>query len=362
MALLPATLQEAVVGNRHKLTTQITLGVVVFIFGAFAPLALAGKGSGRSTGTGTTSSTSGGTTNVTTTTSTTTPLPANPAAARLLGVTLTWSSTWLSTLDTYASTVGRRPSVVQTYRDMSTNLLNLSDMNGITSRGGTPLVTLEPMLWTNPSDPSYALRNIASGNFDGWFAAAADQAAAYRKPFYLRFAPEMNGAWEPWGPGVNGNTAQDFVNAWRHVWGIFAAHGATNVKWVWSPNVKGGAVDFVPYYPGSAEVDVLGLDGYNWGSLDVWQTWTQIFGASYDELCTLDATKPVMIAETASTEFGGDKAAWITSAFTKEIPTRTPRVKIVVWFDENKETDWRVESSTASLNAYHAIATATGWG
>src|SRR6186997_860585 len=77
--------------------------------------------------------------------------------------------------------------------------------------------------------------------------------------------------------------------AWRHVHDIFAGHGASNVKWVWGPNVFGGsAVDFTPYYPGSDVVDVLALDGYNWGSLDVWQTYTQVFGSSYDKLCQLD--------------------------------------------------------------------------
>jgi beta-mannanase len=254
------------------------------------------------------------------------------------------------------------PSVVQTFRDMENTLLNTTEMSGIASRGAVPLVTVEPWNGTNSTDPTYSLKNIANGKFDSWFAAGADQAVAYGKPFYLRFAPEMNGTWSPWGAGVNGNTAQDYVNAWRHVWGIFKGHGATNVRWVWAPNVVGGAVDFLPYYPGSDEVDVLGLDGYNWGSLDVWETWSQLFGKSYDELCTLDAMKPVMIAETASTELGGNKAAWITSAYTTEIPTRTPRVKTVVWFNLNKETGWRVESSATSLDAFRAVVASPDWG
>src|SRR6185312_5048197 len=127
---------------------------------------------------------------------------------------------------------------------------------------------------SSTTDPRYALKNIVRGDFDAWFAAGADAARAFGKPFYLRFAPEMNGRW---GPNVFG----------------------------------GSAVDFTPYYPGSDVVDVLALDGYNWGSLDVWQTYSQVFGPSYDVLAGLDATKPVMIAETASTESGGNKAAWI---------------------------------------------------
>jgi len=174
------------------------------------------------------------------------------AVRRQLGVTLPWSKRWASSLDRYTSLAGRAPAVIQTWRDMSATFLNPRDMRAITARGAIPLVTLEPGLWTNPRQPAYALARIASGKFDSWFSAAATQAATYGKPFYLRFAPEMNGAWEPWGPGANGNTAADYVNAWHHVWSIFAARRAKNVIWVWSPNVLGGADDFAPYYPGSS--------------------------------------------------------------------------------------------------------------
>ena len=59
--------------------------------------------------------------------------------------------------------------------------------------------------------------------------------AAFDGPVRLRFAQEMNGDWYPWGAGTNGNTPAEFVSAWRHVHDIFAAAGATNVQWVWSP-------------------------------------------------------------------------------------------------------------------------------
>lgn len=292
------------------------------------------------------------------------PLPANPAASRQLGVSLAWSRSWLSDLDAYSSRVGRVPSVVATYRNMQGAMLDTAAMSAVAARGSVPMVTVEPWDSSSATDPRYALKNIVRGDFDPWFSAGADAARVYGKQFYLRFAPEMNGVWAPWEAGINGNTPQDYVDAWRHVHDIFVSHGALNVRWVWGPNVFGGgsAVDFTPYYPGSDVVDVLGLDGYNWGSLDVWQTYSQVFGPSYDTLVKLDAVKPVMIAETASAESGGNKAAWITSAFTQEILTRTPRVKVVVWFNLNKETDWRVESSAASLNAYRAIATSAAWG
>jgi beta-mannanase len=292
-------------------------------------------------------------------------LPPNPRAERLLGVALPWSSTsWPANLDAYSSLVGRVPSVFSMYRDMQYSMLNTSQMSAVVARGSVPMVTVEPWDSSSPTDPRFALRNIARGDFDAWFAAGADAARSFGRSFYLRFAPEMNGRWAPWEAGINGNTPQEYVAAWRRVHGIFVSRGAANVKWVWSPNVFGGgtAVDFTPYFPGADVVDVLGLDGYNWGSLDVWQTYSQVFGPSYDTLCKLDSTRPVMIAETASTEVGGNKASWITSAFTKEIPRRTPRVKIVVWFNIDKETDWRVDSSPGSLKSYRAIARSTAWG
>ncbi len=242
-------------------------------------------------------------------------------------------------------------------------MLNTTQMAAVVARGSTPLVTVEPWDSSGTADPRYALKNIVRGDFDAWFAAGADAARVFGKPFYLRFAPEMNGRWAPWEAGVNGNTPQGYIDAWRHVHEIFVRHGARNVKWVWGPNVAGGsAVPFEPYYPGSDVVDVLALDGYNWGALDIWQTYSQVFGPSYDALTKLDPVKPVMIAETGSAESGGNKAAWITAAFTREIPKRTPRVAIVVWFDANKETDWRVESSASALNAYRAVATSAAWG
>ena len=50
----------------------------------------------------------------------------------------------------------------------------------------------------------------------------------------------MNGNWFAWMEGVNGNQPGEYVAAWRHVHDIFTAVGATNVSWVWCPNVDPG--------------------------------------------------------------------------------------------------------------------------
>jgi beta-mannanase len=169
----------------------------------------------------------------------------------------------------------------------------------------------------------------------------------------------MNSDWTSWSPGVNGNTSEEFVLAWRKVHDIFEQEGATNVRWVWSPVAHyEGATAFEKVYPGHAYADWLGLSGYNWGNTRAWSRWqsfTGIFGESYETL-TNTARKPIIISEVASAESGGDKAAWIRGAFLREIPRRFPRIRAVVWFHANKENDWRVDSSTASLEAYREIA------
>ncbi len=46
---------------------------------------------------------------------------------------------------------------------------------------------------------------------------------------------------------------------------IFGQEGDTNVRWVWSPNVKSdGYAPFDKVYPGDTYVDRLGIDSYNW--------------------------------------------------------------------------------------------------
>jgi hypothetical protein len=59
-----------------------------------------------------------------------------------------------------------------------------------------------------------------------------------------------------------------------------------------------------------------------------------------------------MIGEFASSELGGSKAAWITDAASRIASPQYAQIKAFIWFNMNKETDWRVESSASSLNAF----------
>lgn len=239
-------------------------------------------------------------------------------------------------------------------------------LRAIVARRALPMVTWLPRLGSGDPihQPEYAPAAIAAGAHDSFVREAAREAAAYRRPLLIRFAHEMNGAWSPWGARVDGNAPADYVAMWRHVVSIFREEGARNVRWVWSPNVyeeraglsERSATPFQPFFPGPHWIDYLALDGYNWGTLNGqgWRSFAEVFATSYEALVRL-ARKPVMIAETASAEAGGDKAAWI-----REIPRtlrrEMPRVRALVWFDRVKETDWIVASSRSSLLAFRSIA------
>ncbi|MBU1026402.1 MAG: hypothetical protein KKA31_01585, partial [Candidatus Margulisbacteria bacterium] len=125
-----------------------------------------------------------------------------------------------------------------------------------------------------------------------------------------------------------------------------------NVKWVWSPNhlsfPNESWNEASDYYPGSAYVDWIGIDGYNWGFGD-WFTFDEIYSSSYATFSTYG--KPIMIGEFASAEDGGDKAAWITSTFLT-IKNDYPQIRAFNWFNINKERDWRINSSSSAEAAF----------
>jgi beta-mannanase len=221
----------------------------------------------------------------------------------------------------------------------------------VAARGSTPEITWEP--WDASGDvdqPRYRLARIIAGDHDAYVRRWARDIAAYGGPVRLRFAQEMNGRWYPWAERANGNRPGEFVRAWRHVRAIFAAAGATNVTWVWAP-VAGAARPGL--FPGSDQVDVIGVSGFNGGSILFrrrWRSFARAFGPTLDFVHALDPSKPVELAEIASTETGGNKAAWIRGMLTEV--QRRPYIRALVWFNLSKETDWRIESSPSARRAF----------
>lgn len=257
-------------------------------------------------------------------------------------------------LSGYAAMVGRKPDIVMWYRDFGLPLLYSNEIANLRASAQTPMVTWEPY--------GQSLAGIASGEFDSYLRDSARLAQSWGGPLMIRFAHEMNAGWYPWGAG--GNSPSTYLDAWRHVVSVFRQQGAANVKWVWSPNVdSGGEYPIARYFPGDSFVDYVALDGYNWGTAagDSWTSLADVFSSSYRTLTRI-SKRPVVIAETGSSETGGDKAGWIRTGFLHAIPQLFPRVSAVLWFNRSQEDDWRIASSSASLEAYRDVVSSSLYG
>lgn len=289
------------------------------------------------------------------------PVPSGPLALGVFVPGLPWT---FRDTDEFSSMVGREQGIINWFQDWVMDF-DPAYMDAAVARNGMPMVTWEPWRFGGGLGQSeYALRTILAGDHDAYIRRWAQAAAAWGKPFYLRFAHEMNGDWTTWSPGIVGNTSAEFVAAWRKVHDIFREEGATNVRWLWCPVAHyEGATPYGGLYPGDAYVDWVGMNGYNWGntrSWSHWQSFSEIFGPSYAILTSM-TEKPVMVPEMGCTELGGDKAAWIRSTFLREVPRSFPKLKALAWFQANKENDWRVNSSPASLEAYKEVVADAGY-
>jgi hypothetical protein len=262
----------------------------------------------------------------------------------------------LTQLASFESHAGKKAALYGMYKSFYWDAdFPAAEATTVRNHGSIPMITWEP--W-NPSNgvnqPAYSLGAIAAGNYDTMISRWANEIKAFGSPTWLRFAHEMNSDWYPWAEGVNGNGPGSYVAAFRHVHDLFAAAGVTNVTWVWNPNVvmDGVGSSLTSLYPGDAYVDRVGADGYNWGTSASWGTWqspSSVFGATMTQLRAI-THRSIVIGETASAEAGGNKAAWITDFFN--YVKANPDIKAFVWFNLQKETDWRIESSAAAQAAF----------
>lgn len=269
----------------------------------------------------------------------------------------------LGQLDASESALGTRAAIVGTFSDWAHSPdFPLAFAHEVNRRGAILLVSWEPWdSWRGgAAQPRYALRRIVAGDFDGMIYRWASQIARYRLAVMLRFAPEMNGDWLPWSTGVNGNRPGDYVAAWRHVRARFRRAGAGNVVWVWNPTVAyDGSTPLHELFPGSGQVDWLAVDGYNWGGLRGWgwQSFDDIFAPTIATLRTLAPARPVMIAETGAPP-DPRKPAWVADTLHA---ARARNLGAVVWFEFDKETDWRLAGDPSSARAAHAVLMGGGW-
>jgi hypothetical protein len=270
-------------------------------------------------------------------------------------------------LKDFEKLVDKKMAIAHVYRgwDELSEDSFVKELNQLSNSGWMPMVSSSPHYVGDcnaPGVPLYAA--IAQGRCDDLMHQIARSFKAYGKPVLFRFAWEMNIPTLPWSLTMTKSTTGDYVSAWRRFHQIMVEEGATNVKWVFSPNAKSYAEDmsYKPIYPGDDVVDWVALDGYNWGTTQTWSKWssfTDVFKDSYDEIITLAPTKPLMLGEINSANVGGDQSEWLADALGTQIPTNFPKIKAVVLFDEDKTSldgvDWRIENSHKSIGVLRYI-------
>lgn len=262
-----------------------------------------------------------------------------------------WRPDDLGSVNAFEQGARRHVDVVMFYADWEHSRVSAEQLRAIDRRGSIPEITWEP--WDasrgiGKPQPRYRLAHIIHGRFDDYIRSWAEGLARYGKPVRLRFAQEMNGFWYPWSETAKGNRRGEFVQAWRHVHDLFTAAGATNVEWVWTPVL--GAPQH--YFPGERFVDRLGLTCLNGGpelSARGWRRLERICGPSVADLHAMAPGLPIELSELSSSEHGGSKADWIADA--ARYMKAHPEVETAVWFNLDKETDWRIQSSLASQRA-----------
>jgi len=236
-------------------------------------------------------------------------------------------------------------------------------LEAIWQRGAVPCLTWEPMYCRDNEEVTVLYEQIAAGQYDAYLTAFAQGAAAWGKPFIIRLAHEMNLKRYHWGTdqGHYGPQSPEiYQRLYRYVVDLFKKAGANQVLWAFCPNAESlpnpthdPAASWNRarnYYPGADYVDILGMDGYNWGITQTvekngwqssWQSFQDIFAPLHQELRLLSPRKPLLVFETASALQGGDKISWIKDAI---LALRSWKVQGIIWFQLNKEVDWRLNA------------------
>ncbi|MCU1655559.1 MAG: hypothetical protein JWO57_215 [Pseudonocardiales bacterium] len=307
----------------------------------------------------------------TTTPSTATPSTATPAPAATFALgayaagPVTSAGTPLTGLESQLRTSVAVASSFRGWGDLFPDPTQLAD----SATGHTLLVA-----WDLGATSATRFSTFTSHQHDSYLTQEAAAAVAYGKPFYIRPWAEMNGDWTafqptPAGDRPAGGSYAQFIAAWRYVVTFFRGHGASNVRWVFNPTADtyAGTTPVSSIWPGRAYVDVLGLDGYNWGSGGqfAWRGFSDIFTAQYARLTALDPGLPVWVCETGSKEPLEDDGAPVDPAHSKAAWYQGmgswlvgKRVRAVVLFDARKERDWRVSSDPAALDVVRRVAAA----
>ncbi|MSV35895.1 MAG: endoglucanase [Bryobacterales bacterium] len=294
-------------------------------------------------------------------------LPAEAQSQTLLGIYYGNQGWKMEQVQAVEAWQGKKHAVVNLFTDWTNtpkvmNTLFGQQLPNIWNNGNVPMVTWEP--FTGGQTPNDIEARIAAGQYNPYIANWAGRMKAFLsgpdgvygnaddRRAYVRLGHEMNGNWYPWSPAVGGNSPLDYVAMWTRVRGVFSALqiDPAHLQWVWCVNAEDvGGFTAEQFYPGNDYVDWVAIDGYNWGASQTWSTWkspSDIYGPMLARVrATTGNRKPVALTEFASTSATASgvsvpvKSTWIGELFAY---ASTNQIKMLCWFNTDKETDWAI--------------------
>jgi hypothetical protein len=286
-----------------------------------------------------------------------------PVGDFLFGIALEGDPT-AAELKAFASQTGLKPQLVVAFDSWSDSAETFESpehmIREATLTGAVPVLTWEPWVFVKgEAEPRVVdAGEILAGKWDAAIVRYLRAVAATQTEVWIRFAHEMNTSRYHWGIPNAKDFGPSAPFTYRRIFRYVVARarnlGASNIRWVFCPNA--GSVPpptkqedwnaAARYYPGDDFVDILGMDGYNWGTtirLPEWQSrWISfhdLFSPLREELQRLAPGKLLVVCETASATEGGNKAVWISEAAAT---VRAWHLRGLVWFEVKKETDWRI--------------------
>jgi hypothetical protein len=225
-------------------------------------------------------------------------------------------------------------SFYQAWGDGREHEFPMDVLRSLDKGGYLPLLTWEPWLSAfgqfAGENPSGSLRHIARGELDDYIRTWAREAVRYGRSLLLRPGHEPTNPWYGWAPEY-GNSAADYRAFWTRVRGIFREEGARNVLFVWTPY----GLRERDWFPGVNDVDWIGFDILNYGSLSEVGTWLDFYPLMklyYDAYGDLGPR--LLVAETATTSAGGNKIDWVRDLFHSIQVKNFPKLRAIVLFDQ----------------------------
>ncbi|GAA2621059.1 glycosyl hydrolase [Paractinoplanes durhamensis] len=247
----------------------------------------------------------------------------------------------LAAVDSLETDLGRRLSIVNTYRRFEQMVGTSSDKEFL-SQGATLMVS-----WATGDN-----RSILDGEHDDLIRKQAKAIRKIKKPVLLRMRWEMD------RPNLRATmwSGNDYIAAWKYVRNIFKQERANNVSWVWCPTAEGFIRGDAPgFYPGDDQVDWTCVDVY---AGENFQPIGQLMGPFLQ--FAAQHPKPIIIGEFGVAKAWGSaaRAAWLRDA--ERTFKANPQIKALAYFESDPEGNpatkqFQLTGDKLAFKAFHAL-------